>query len=100
MTLVEELPVSRRTKVFGGIVCLVAVISLASWPAWKLLAAKQASAALYQRTKAVVDKSPHLRPAWDKALEERWPWKKDGVLTRAEAKEILESAGETVGPDE
>jgi hypothetical protein len=40
-----------------------------------------------------VEKHPELKPDYDKAME-------DGVLSYDEAKEILEKAGETVGPDE
>jgi hypothetical protein len=51
------------------------------------------NASLFKRTKAAVEKNPELRPAWDKAVQ-------DGVLTWDEAKDILERAGEKVGPDE
>jgi hypothetical protein len=90
---VEDFPVTRRTKLFGAILCLVATVSIAAWPVWKWLKHKPVSAALYERTKAAVEKNPRLQPAWDKAME-------DGVLTYPEAKEILESAGEKVEPDE
>ena len=83
---------SRRWKVIGAIVCLIAIVSFASWPLWKKLLLKEASARLYEKTKAVVDKNPQLKPAWDKALE-------DGVLTTSEAKEILEKAGEKPDPE-
>jgi hypothetical protein len=90
---VEEFPVNRRTKLFGAILCLVAIVSIAAWPIWKWLHPRPVSAALYERTKAAVEKNPKLQPKWDKAME-------DGVLTYPEAKEILESAGEEVGPED
>jgi hypothetical protein len=90
---VEELPVNRRLKLFAAILGLVAIVLITAWPLWKWLSLKPVSAALYQRTKAVVEKNPRLQPAWDKALQ-------DGVLTWPEAKEILESAGEKAEPEE
>jgi hypothetical protein len=89
---VEEFPVSRRTKLFAAILGIVAVVFLAAWPIWMSLKPKPVSAALFERTKAAVEKNPQLRPAWDKAME-------DGVLTWQEAKEILERAGEKVDPE-
>ena len=47
---------------------------------------------MYERTKAVVDKNPNLKPAWDIATQ-------DGVLTWEEAKVILEAAGEKAEPE-
>jgi hypothetical protein len=46
-----------------------------------------------ERTKRAVEKNPQLQPDWEKAME-------DGVLTRDEAKAILEKAGETVEPED
>jgi len=63
------------------------------WPVGEKISNKAASAELYRRTKALVDKNPQLRPAWDKALE-------DGVLTWPEAKEIVEKAGEKLEPEQ
>jgi hypothetical protein len=84
---------SRRTKLVATIICLVAIVAFAAWPVWVWLQPKPASRPLFERTKAVVERNPQLRPAWDRAME-------DGVLTWQEAKEILESAGQTVSPDE
>ena len=84
---------SRRFMMLGAILGLMAMVFFVSWPAWKWLKFKPVSAALYERTKAVVEKNPRLKPAWDIAIQ-------DGVLTRTEAKVILESAGEKVEPDE
>jgi hypothetical protein len=83
---------NRRTKQIGVVLCLVAVVCFASWPVYRWLTIKAVSAELYERTKAVVERNPQLRPAWDKALE-------DGVLTWSEAREILERAGERVDPE-
>jgi hypothetical protein len=91
---VEASPViGRRTKVFAAILGIVAMAFLAFWPVWKWITPKPVSAALFERTKAAVDKHPDLRPAWDKAMQ-------DGVLTWPEAKEILERAGEKVEPEQ
>jgi hypothetical protein len=84
--------VSRQSKQFGVILCLVAIVSFSMWPFWKWLSVKSANAALQERTRAVVEKHPELKPAWNIAMQ-------DGVLTWAEAKEILEAAGEKVDPE-
>jgi hypothetical protein len=78
---------------FGAILCLVAIVSFSAWPVWKGLSAKRASAALEARTRALVEKHPELKPAWNIAMQ-------DGVLTHDEAKEIVEGAGEKLAPDE
>jgi len=76
----------------GAVLGLTAMVFFVSWPVWKWLKFKPVSAALYERTKAAVDKDPRLKPAWDIALQ-------DDVLTYPEAKVILESAGEKVEPE-
>jgi hypothetical protein len=78
---------------FSAILCLVAVISFSAWPLWKWLHVKHASAALEARTRALVEKHPELKPAWDIAMQ-------DGVLTTDEAKVIVEAAGEKLEPGE
>jgi len=85
--------VTRRTKVIAAVFCLVAILAITAWPVWKWISPTPANASLFKRTKAAVEKNPELRPAWDKAMQ-------DGVLTWDEAKDILEKAGEKVGPDE
>jgi hypothetical protein len=55
-------------------------------PFWKWLYVRSASAAVQQRTKALVDKNPQLKPAWDVAMQ-------DGVLTVPEARIIVELPG-------
>ena len=90
---VEDLPVTRRTKLFGAILCLTAMVPLVAWPVWKWFHPKPVSAALFERTRAAVEKDPRLRPAWDRAM-------RDGVLTWPEAKSILESAGEKAEPEQ
>lgn len=71
----------------GAILCLVAMVSFSMWPFWQWLSVKKANAALHNRTEALIAKHPHLKPAWNIAMQ-------DGVLTEAEAKEIVEGAGE------
>ena len=77
----------------GVVLTLIAVASFAAWPFWMWMFQEKANAALIARTQALVEKKPELKSAWDAAM-------KDDVLTRDEAKEIIESAGETLGPDE
>jgi hypothetical protein len=84
---------NRRFMMLGAILGITGMVFLASWPVWKWLKFKPVSAALYERTKAAVDKNPRLQPAWDIALE-------DGVLTREEANVILKSAGEKEEPNQ
>jgi hypothetical protein len=90
---VEELSVNRRIIAGGAILALMGMVFFVSWPIWKSIKFRPCSAALYQRTKAAVDKDPRLKPAWDIALQ-------DDVLTYSEAKIILESAGEKVEPED
>jgi hypothetical protein len=85
--------VTRRTKWIAVILGVLAMLFIAAWPIWKWLKPTPATVALFERTKAAVQKDPQLQPAWDRALE-------DGVLTWNEAKEILERAGEKVDPGE
>lgn len=84
---------SRRIMVVGAVLALLAITVFATWPMWKWLYIKRASAALHERTKALVEKNPQLKPDWDKAME-------DGVLTWAEAKDIVEKGGEKVEPEQ
>ena len=84
---------NRRTTQFGALLCLAAMAGFVAWPFWSWLSVKSASAALQERTKALVEKNCQLRPAWDIAMQ-------DDVLTRAEAKIILEAGGEKVAPEE
>jgi hypothetical protein len=89
----EEAKVNKQMMKFGAILCLVAIVSFSAWPAWKWLTIKKANPALVARTKAIVEKHPELKPAWNIAME-------DGVLTWSEAKEIIEGAGEKMDPEE
>ena len=84
---------SRRMILIGATLSLLAILSLAAWPLWKKLSVKPVSASTFERTKALVEKNPQLKPEWDKAME-------DGVLTWPEAKDILEKGGEKAGPEE
>lgn len=82
-----------KTTKFAVILCLVALVSFSAWPLWKRLGVQKANAALEARTRALVEKHPELKPAWNIAMQ-------DGVLTREEAKEIVEGAGEKLEPDQ
>jgi hypothetical protein len=62
-------------------------------PIWMWLNAKAVSAALRNRTEALVEKNPQLQPAWVIAMQ-------DEVLTWPEAKVIVEAAGEKVQPEQ
>ena len=85
---------NRRTKQVGVVLGLVAVLCFVAWPVYRWLIVKKAvSAALFERTKALVERNPQLRPEWDRAME-------DGVLTWREAKSIIERAGEKIDPEE
>ena len=83
---------NRRFIMVGAILSLMAMSIFISWPAWKWIKLRPVSVTVYGRTKAAVDKTPSLQPAWDIALQ-------DGVLTLPEAKVILESVGEKAEPD-
>jgi hypothetical protein len=86
--------VSRRTFLtFGAALTFLALVPFVGWPLYKKLTLKRASPALIERTRRAVEKHPELKPDYDKAME-------GGVLSYDQAKEILEKAGETVGPDE
>jgi hypothetical protein len=82
-----EKNVDRKIMQFAAILCLVAIVSFSAWPLWKRVSLKRANAALEARTRALVEKHPELKPAWNIAMQ-------DGVLTQDEAKEIVEAAGE------
>jgi hypothetical protein len=76
------------------ILCLVAMVCfVVAWGAYRASKVQAVRAALLERTKALVEKNPQLQPDWDHAMQ-------DGVLTYSEAKEIVEKAGEKVGPEE
>jgi hypothetical protein len=77
----------------GAVLAFVALLPFVGWPVYKKLTFRKASSALIERTRKAVEKHPELKPDYDKAME-------DDVLSYDEAKEILEKAGEKVGPDE
>jgi hypothetical protein len=77
----------------GAILTFLALVPIVGWPIYKKFAVKAVSAAVYERTKAAVEKNPQLQDDWNKAME-------DGVLTWPEAKAILEKAGEKAEPDQ
>ena len=84
---------SRRTfLIFGTVLTFLGLLPFLGWPLYKRLTLRKASPALIERTRKAVEKHPELKADYDKAME-------DGVLSHDEAKEILEKAGETVGPD-
>ncbi|HMO83349.1 MAG TPA: hypothetical protein PKC18_00365 [Lacipirellulaceae bacterium] len=80
-------------KQFAAVLALAAMVSFGAWPLWRYLYVRSASAELHGRTKALVDANPQLQAAWTIALL-------DDVLTVAEAKVIVESAGEQLKDDE
>lgn len=84
---------SRKAMIIGVVLVLLALVPFVGWPLWKKMAVKQARQAVFDKTKALVDKNPQLKPDWDKAME-------DGVLTLPEANAILEKAGEKPEPEE
>ena len=83
---------TRKTTQIGATLCLMAMAFFAAWPFWKWVILRPVSASLQDRTKAIVDKNPQLKPAWDIAMQ-------DGTLTFPEAKVIVEAAGEKVDSD-
>lgn len=85
---------SRGTKQIAVVACLVAmaafaflVLPLAQWLGIK----RAVTAAQLERTRAVVEKHPDLKPAFDSAMA-------DGTLTPDEANEILGRVGEKLAP--
>ncbi|SFH63008.1 hypothetical protein [Planctomicrobium piriforme] len=84
---------SRQSKNFYVILCLVGILSFSAWPLWELISVKAASNALQARAQAAVAAHPELKPALTIAMM-------DGVLTHAEAKEIVEATGEKVTAEE
>jgi hypothetical protein len=68
---------------WGAVLGLMAMVFFASWPVWKAIKFKSVNTATYARTKAEVEKTPRLQPAWGIALQ-------DDLLTWPEAKVILE----------
>jgi hypothetical protein len=85
--------VTNIDKRIGVILCIVGILSFAAWPVWNWIMIKPVSTTLHERTKALVDKNPQLKPAWEIALQ-------DDTLTMPEAKVIVEAAGEKIGPEE
>jgi hypothetical protein len=85
--------VSPNAKRFGAVMCLMAMAFFAGWPFWSWLNARAVSAQLRARTEALVDRNPHLQPAWAIAIE-------DDVLTLPESKVIIEAAGEKLDAGE
>lgn len=64
---------------------IVAMVSFSLAPLWQWINLKTASAEMERQARAAHEKYPHLKPAWNIAMH-------DGVLTEAEAKEILDAA--------
>ena len=84
---------NRRFIVAGVVLALLAIVPFVTYPLWKGLLIKQASIALYEKTKALVEKNAQLKPMWDEAIS-------DGVLTVPEARAIWERAGEKMDPEQ
>jgi len=85
--------VTRRSKKIGLVFALLAMIIFGTWPFWKVLYLRTANPPLVERTKALVEAQPQLKPMWDEAMD-------DEILTRTEAVEIVERASEKVGEEE
>jgi hypothetical protein len=83
---------NRRLIMVGVVLMLVALLPFIVWPFFKGQTARAVSAALQERTKAVVERNAALQADWDRALE-------DGVLTWPEANAILEKVGEKADPE-
>jgi hypothetical protein len=79
--------------VIGVVLVLLALLPFVAWPIWKGLAIKRVSAAVFEKTKALVDQKPELKPMWDDAMD-------DGVLTFSEAQAIWERAGKKLEREE
>jgi hypothetical protein len=71
----------------------MAMSFFAAWPFWKWVYMRPVRDSLQERTKALVDKNPQFKTAWDIAIQ-------DSVLTFPEAKVIVEAAGEKIEPAE
>jgi hypothetical protein len=80
--------------IFGAVLMLLALVPFLGWPLYKKFFSRKASPALIERTRKALEKHPELKPDYDKAMQD------DGALSYDKAKEILEKAGEKVGPDE
>jgi hypothetical protein len=84
---------NRRMMVIGVVLALFAIVPFVTWPFWKSLLAKPVSVALFENTKALVERNPPLlQPLWDEAM-------RDDVLTWSEAKEIWDKAGQKMDPE-
>ncbi|MBX3415145.1 MAG: hypothetical protein KF708_20845 [Pirellulales bacterium] len=83
----------NRGKNIAVVLCLMAMASFISIPMWNWLTSRAASAKLQARTKTLVDRNPQLELAWKVAML-------DDVLSYAEAKALVEAAGEQVDPNE
>jgi hypothetical protein len=81
--------VNQRAKHVAVTLCLMAMAAFAAWPVWQWLSVKAVKRSLHQRTQALVEKHPQLQPAWAIAMQ-------DNTLTLAEAKVIVEAAGEKI----
>lgn len=85
---------TRRNKQIFVVLALIALLAFAALPIYnKYRTMRAVSASLQQRTQSAVEKNAQLQPDWDRAMA-------DSVLTFAEAKEILEKAGEKVEAEE
>lgn len=85
---------NRRLKTIGAVLALIAMLLfIAYWPISIWLWKSAVSEEIHARTKALVDKNPHLQPEWEKAVE-------DGVLTQSEVDAILAKAGEKPEPND
>lgn len=83
----------RRGKIFGVVLCLVAMVSFVAWPLFEWLNNRAVSELIEERARRLVEANPQLAPAWEIAQQ-------DGKLTLPEAKVIIEAAGEKLDAEE
>jgi hypothetical protein len=87
-----DISVSKRLITIGVVLVLLAMVPFVAWPVYKTFFPQPVSTALFNRTKAAVEKNPQLQSEWNAALQ-------DGVLTWPEASAILQKAGEKADPE-
>jgi hypothetical protein len=76
----------RRTKMFGVILTLTAMVAFVAGPLFDWLNNQAVTAVIERQARQLVEQNPNLEPAWAIANH-------DGKLTLPEAKIIIEAAG-------
>jgi hypothetical protein len=82
----------RTIRIVALVLVAVGIVGLAIWRIGYRSGTQPVSDSLFEKTLAIVEKNPHLKPDWDRALE-------DGTLTLNEARAILDRARENANPD-